>query len=116
MSAASTDNLLQMESLGGGRFALRGELGYRTARAALEKGAALFADTKVIKVDLSGVTDADSAGLALLIEWVGWAREQHREMRFFELPGEIRAIARICEVEDVLRAAERWEEGARRES
>jgi phospholipid transport system transporter-binding protein len=99
-----------MDSLGGGRFAVRGVLGYPTARAALEKGASLFADTKVIKVDLSGVTEADSAGLALLIEWVAWARENHRELRFFDLPREIRAIARICEVEDLLRAAERWEE------
>ena len=70
----------------------------------------------MIKVDLSGVTEADSAGLALLIEWVAWAREHHREMRFFDLPRQIRAIARICEVEDVLRAAERWEEApAKRE-
>jgi phospholipid transport system transporter-binding protein len=109
-------DLVELEPLGGGRFALRGWLSYRTARAALEKSASVFADTRVIKVDLSGVTDADSAGLALLIEWVSWARAQHREIRFFELPGEIRAIARICEVEEVLRAAERWEEGARRES
>jgi phospholipid transport system transporter-binding protein len=107
---------LQMEPLGGGRFALRGVLGYGTARAALEKGAELFGDTQVIKVDLSGITAGDSAGVALLIEWVSWARAQHREMRFFELPPQIRAIARICEVEDLLRAAERWEEGARREA
>jgi phospholipid transport system transporter-binding protein len=105
-----------MESLGGGRFALRGVLGYGTARTALENGAALFGDARVIKIDLSGITFADSAGLALLIEWVSWARTQHRELRFFELPSEIRAIARICEVEDLLRAAERWEEGARRET
>lgn len=105
---------LQMEPLGGGRFALRGVLGYPTVRAALENGATLFGDAPVIKVDLSGVTEADSAGLALLIEWVGWAREHHRELRFFELPHQIRAIAQICEVEDVLRAAERWEESARR--
>jgi phospholipid transport system transporter-binding protein len=116
VSKPDTANLLEIEPLGGGRFALRGWLSYRTARAALEKGASLFGDTQVIKVDLSGVTDADSAGLALLIEWVGWAREQHREIRFFELPQEIRAIARICEVEDVLRAAERWEESARVEN
>lgn len=116
MSTPATTDLLELEPLGGGRFALRGWLSYRTARAALEKGASVFADTQVIKVDLSGVTDADSAGLALLIEWVSWARAQHREIRFFELPAEIRAIARICEVEEVLRAAERWEEGARRES
>jgi phospholipid transport system transporter-binding protein len=68
----------------------------------------------VIKVDLSSVTHADSAGLALLIEWVKWAREQHREIRFFELPKQIRAIAHICEVEELLRAAERLEEGAKR--
>ena len=116
MSSPETADLLELEPLGGRRFALRGWLSYRTARAALEKGASVFADTQVIKVDLSGVTDADSAGLSLLIEWVRWARAQHREIRFFELPAEIRAIARICEVEEVLRAAERWEEGARRQS
>jgi phospholipid transport system transporter-binding protein len=116
VKTTDTGSLLQMEPLGGGRFALRGELGYRTARSALERSASLFADAQVIKVDLSGVTDADSAGLALLIEWVSWARAQHREIRFFELPREVRAIARICEVEEVLRAAERWEEGAPRES
>lgn len=105
-----------MEPLGGGRFALRGVLGYSTARTALENGVALFGDTKVIKVDLSAVTYADSAGLAVLIEWVSWAREQEREIRFFELPRQIRAIARICEIEDLLRAAERLEDGAKRDA
>lgn len=114
--SATAGAALQMEPLGGGRFALRGVLGYGTARLALENGATLFGDTRVIKVDLSGVTAADSAGLALLIEWVSWARAQHRELRFFELPSQIRAIARICEVEDLLRAAERWEEGAKRDA
>jgi phospholipid transport system transporter-binding protein len=115
MSATAGD-AWRMEALGGGRFALRGVLGYGTARAALEKGAALFGDTPVIKVDLSGITAADSAGLALLIEWVSWAREQHRELRFFGLPAQISAIARICEVEEMLRAAERWEDNTKRDA
>lgn len=116
MSVETAGSLLQMEPLGGGRFAVRGVLGYQTVRSALERGAPLFGDTQVIKVDLSAVTHADSAGLALLIEWVSWAREHRREIRFFELPKQIRAIARICEVEDVLRAAERLEAVVRRDS
>jgi phospholipid transport system transporter-binding protein len=98
------------EPLGGGRFVLRGQLGFKTVRAVLEQTPALFADVPVIKVDLSGVTEADSAGLALLIEWVGWARQAQREIRFFEIPEQIRAIARISEVEDLLRAGERLTE------
>lgn len=98
------------EPLGGGRFTLRGEMTFATARAVLEHSTALFRDVAVIKVDLSGVTQADSAGLALLIEWVSWARQAQREMRFFEIPKQIRAIARISEVEDLLRAGERLTE------
>lgn len=104
-----TDNPVELETLGGGRFAIRGVLGYRTARAVFERSESLFGQAPVIKVDLSGVTEADSAGLALLIEWVNWARYSQREIRFFDLPRQIRAIARICEVEDLLRAGERWE-------
>ncbi len=105
-----TDDLFEFEPMSGGRYAIRGVLGYRTARAVLERSATLFGNAPVIKVDLSGVTEADSAGLALLIEWVSWARDLHREMRFFDLPRQIRAIAQICEVEDLLRAGERWTE------
>ncbi len=112
MSSVTTVDSFEIEPLGGGRFAMRGVLGYDTARTALERGQALFGEAPVIKVDLSAVTDADSAGLALLIEWVGWARERHREIRFFELPRQIRAIAHICEVEELLRAGETWTEDA----
>jgi len=101
----------EFEPLGGGRFALRGAISFDTARAALEQGRVLFGDVRVIKVDLSGVTDTDSAGLALLIEWVSWARHARREIRFFEIPKQIRAIARISEVEDLLRAGESLTEG-----
>ncbi|HEY4646512.1 MAG TPA: STAS domain-containing protein [Steroidobacteraceae bacterium] len=107
MSASMTPHVYGFEPLGGGRFVLRGEVGFRTARAVLEQTRALFGDVPVIKVDLSGVTETDSAGLALLIEWVSWARHAQREIRFFEIPEQIRAIARISEVEDLLRAGER---------
>ncbi|HZF27054.1 MAG TPA: STAS domain-containing protein [Steroidobacteraceae bacterium] len=96
----------EFESMGGGRFAIRGVFGFATVSSILERSHALFEDVEVIKVDFSGVSDADSAGLALLLEWVSWAKFAEREMRFFDIPPQIQAVARISEVEGILHAAE----------
>ena len=96
----------EFEALGGGRFAIRGAFGFKTVTAILERSRQLFDDVAVIKLDFSGVSDADSAGLALLLEWVSWARSARREMRFFEIPSQIRAVAEISEVDEILHAAE----------
>lgn len=93
---------------GPGRFRIEGELGFRTAADALAQSRALFRDHAVIELDLSGVTRGDSAGLALLLEWVTWARKNARELTFDHLPEQLLAIAQISEVDDLLRSAERW--------
>lgn len=102
MAAAPFD----FEPLGGGRFAVRGTLGFATARAIFERSHRLFDGVAVIKVDFSGVSHADSAGLALLLEWVSWARAVGHEIRFFDVPPQIRAVAQISEVEGILHAAD----------
>jgi phospholipid transport system transporter-binding protein len=61
-----------------------------------------------IEVDLAGVTRADSAGLALLLEWITWANHTVREIRFLSIPERIHAIARTTEVEQLLKRGERW--------
>ena len=81
-----------------GRFVLSGVFGFATARSILEASEAAFADRESVVVDLAGVTHADSAGLAVLLEWVTWAHHAGREIRFQAMPKSIRAIARISEV------------------
>jgi phospholipid transport system transporter-binding protein len=98
----------QLTDLGGGRFALSGALGFATAKAILAASKPLFADHAVLKVDFSAVTHSDSAGLALLLEWINWAKAYRREIRYFNVPPAILAIARISEVSDLLHAGERW--------
>lgn len=102
---------LEFEHLGGGRFAVHGELGFATAAAGLQRTKALFEPHSSIELDLAGVTRADSAGLALLLEWVNWARGSAREIRFANIPAQILAIAQISEVGDMLHRAERWTGG-----
>jgi phospholipid transport system transporter-binding protein len=98
----------ELAALGGGRFALRGVLGFATVKQILAASKRAFADYTVLKVDLSGVTHSDSAGLALLLEWINWAKHYRREIRYFDIPPAILAIARISEVTDLLHAGERW--------
>ncbi len=93
---------IHVEDLGGGRFAVRGDLTFESATDILSQGTQLFADYERISVDMSDVGEADSAGLALLLEWVSWARHFDREIAYENIPQQILAIARISEVTDLI--------------
>ncbi|MDH3915434.1 MAG: STAS domain-containing protein [Chromatiales bacterium] len=99
---------VRFEDLGDGKFALHGKLTFTTATRALEMSKDLFADHARIEVDMTNVEDGDSAGLALLLEWVNWAKNFVREIRYINIPPQIVAIAQISEVDDMLTKGERW--------
>ncbi|HTW37978.1 MAG TPA: STAS domain-containing protein [Steroidobacteraceae bacterium] len=87
------------------RYEVRGALTFGTARRALDAGRKAFAAASgPIEVDLGRVASSDSAGLAVLIEWLAWARRGGRQIRFSHVPEALCAIARICELEELLRA------------
>ena len=92
----------KLESLGGGRFLVSGVLDASTVSDVLTLSMASFEGQPHIDIDLKGVTESDSSGLALLIEWLRLARIAKREMHFDNLPPQIEALARISEVEDLL--------------
>lgn len=93
---------------GDGQFAIDGELTFETVSDLLDRGKKLFAEHSRIIVDLENVRDSDSAGLALLLEWVTWANHTVREIHFEHIPQRMINIAAISEVDDLLTAAERW--------
>jgi phospholipid transport system transporter-binding protein len=97
-----------LEDKGEGRFLLSGEMTFRTAGKILRGSEAVFEQHTRIEVDLSGVSKTDSAGLALLLEWITWANHTVREIRFVNMPQRIDAIAKTTEVDHLLRRGERW--------
>ena len=97
-----------IEDLGGGKFAVSGDMTFDTAEKILRASENLFDEHTQILVDLSEITASDSAGLALLLEWVTWANHSVREIRFAKMPEKILAIARTTEVEPLLTRGERW--------
>ena len=99
----------KFESLGAGRFRISGVLNASTAREVLEQSEARFEQFAGLDIDLGGVGESDSAGLALLIEWLRLARQWQKEIRFENVPAQIEALARISEVEDLIGGAEKKE-------
>lgn len=98
----------QLIDQGGGRFSLEGAMTFETVAAILRKGEKMFDSHTRLEVDLAGVTDSDSAGLALLLEWITWANHTVREIRFSNMPARIEAIAKTTEVDHLLKRGERW--------
>lgn len=92
----------QLESQGEGRFRVAGVLDANTVTQVLEESHSRFRGIAQISVDLANVTESDSSGLALLLEWLRLARKENRQIRFEHVPQQIVALARISEVDDLL--------------
>jgi len=97
-----------LEDNGDGHFALSGDMTFDTAERILQASGAPFSEHTRLEVDLSGVTMSDSAGLALLLEWVTWANHTVREIRYSGMPERVMAIAKTTEVDGLLTRGERW--------
>ena len=87
-----------------GHITVSSPLTFETARRVCEAGVACFVSdgSPTIVVDCAAVPNADSAGLAVLIEWRRWAHQQGRHLKFTNLPKQISAIAHLSEVSEVL--------------
>jgi phospholipid transport system transporter-binding protein len=101
VSKVRTSNA-RLESLGDGRFRVAGILDSDTVTELLEQSVRVFASAPSVVVDLSLVTGSDSAGMALLIEWIRMTRAAGRKIHFDNVPQQIMALARISEVDDLL--------------
>ena len=89
-----------------GRVVVTGELTFGTAREARQVGILVLESSRAerIVVDCAAVTRADSAGLAVLLDWLGWGRRRARPLSLQNLPDSLIAIARISEVDGLLTA------------
>lgn len=86
-------------------LALSGALTFATAAAALQSAEAALADGAATRLDLGGVRATDSAGLACVLALLARARRAGRALTVANLPADLRALARVCEVEPLLGAA-----------
>jgi phospholipid transport system transporter-binding protein len=92
----------ELQSTDGERFAARGALTFATARQACALGEQTLAGVASAAIDCSGISSSDSAGLAVLLQWLGAARNAGRHLRYANLPPGLVALAEISEVTQLL--------------
>lgn len=85
-----------------GRFRIEGELDFASVPALYRRSLELFPGCAQLTLDLAGVTRANSAGLALLLEWQGQSRRERRALAFENVPPSLINLAHISELEDIL--------------
>jgi len=95
-------NDVWLEDNGDGTWKLTGKLGFATVSGLLKTTPRQFIANEDIKLDLSGVTRADSAGLALLVEWLRESERNGRSIIFLNMPEQMHSIARVCGLADIL--------------
>ena len=98
----STVHTAAFEPLEGERSRVNGVLHFTTVTALLRDGSEAICGGRAAVIDLAGVKDSDSSGLALLIEWLSIARAAKRALRYENIPVQLHQLARLSEVEELL--------------
>jgi len=114
--AIAPGGAVELKEAAPGQFAVHGPLTFATARKARDTGlAALRAiaagDDRAVRegipngeigIDCSGITSSDSAGMTVLLDWLAFAKSSGRSLRYAGLPEQLKALARISDVEELL--------------
>jgi phospholipid transport system transporter-binding protein len=80
-------------------LAVSGELTFATAADALSAARAELDRGKQVQLDLAGVNQADSAGLAAVLALLAHARTRGRALSVSHVPAGLHALARVSGVD-----------------
>ncbi len=96
MSNFSVDNR------GNGEVAIAGAIDFDNAEAVYRQTLSLLKAGEAVTIDLSAVTETDSASLAVVLEWIALAREGGTDLTLRGVPERVMAIAETSEVSGLI--------------
>ena len=59
-------------------------------------------DTQAILIDLGAVSEVDSSGLAVLLDWLRTAHQQGKEISIAGVPSGLRSLAELYGIQELL--------------
>jgi phospholipid transport system transporter-binding protein len=80
---------------GTGHFLVNGDLTFSSIDQHTVKSFAFLKSAKEVNLDLSKVTNTDSAGLALMIEWIKYCRHNRVQLSFKNIPEQLLTLAKL---------------------
>lgn len=88
-------NSLQIIDQGLGCFIVDGDLTFASIDQRTVKSFAFLKSAKEVSIDLSKVANTDSAGLALMIEWIKYCRHNRIHLNFKNIPEQLLKLAKL---------------------
>ena len=106
--------MAQLLELGDGRFRLEGELNLQTVAKLARESKRLFPrqrdqakpEPAILELDLAGITQARSAAVALMLEWLAHAALLGLQLRIINWPESMVRIAKFSNLAEVLELAQ----------
>jgi len=78
-----------------GHFVIDGDLTFATIDKQTLKSFSFLKAAKEITINLSRVSNTDSAGLALMIEWIKYSRQNRTQLSFKNIPEQLLNLAKL---------------------
>jgi len=83
-------------------YGVRGAMTFDSVTDLWRQSPEMFSDQTVLNIDLVDVTHTDSAGLALLVEWLSEASRQGARVELLNLPAQMLALATVANLDQLL--------------
>ena len=84
-----------------GEFQLSGIVDFESVPQLLRQTHTLFSNNQDVTVNLYGVEQSNSAGLALIIHWLQLAKEKKLNIQFKNIPSQLQEIAKISGIDSL---------------
>ncbi|WP_347987500.1 STAS domain-containing protein [Methylomonas sp. AM2-LC] len=78
-----------------GLFSIAGELTFASITKQTVNSFNLLKDSDNVCIDLADVSATDSAGLALMIEWIRLSKQHNKHISFKNIPEQLIALAKL---------------------
>ncbi|WP_455221887.1 STAS domain-containing protein [Kaarinaea lacus] len=98
MTKPQVPTSVSLDKVDEGHFKISGVLNFETVPMVWQKSQSLFRGCASLAIDFAEVTHSNSAGLALLTEWMRLARANNQTIVFHHIPTQMQEIARVSGV------------------
>jgi phospholipid transport system transporter-binding protein len=89
----------------GDNYGIQGRITIANANTLLAEGLKRFVRDGLV-VDLSQLEEVDSSAVSLVLEWLREAQRNQRKLRFTQLPDNLKSLATLYGVLDLIQPAE----------
>jgi phospholipid transport system transporter-binding protein len=89
----------------GDNYGIQGRITIANASAMLAEGLKRFVRDGLV-VDLSQLEEVDSSAVSLVLEWLREAQRNQRKLRFTRIPDNLKSLATLYGVLDLIQPAE----------